>query len=333
MSQRVYKFDIIKVLLMVLVVMAHTLKNSYGSLYHETLRYFLLFYTMPMFTFISGYFSKPNRKILPILMDYLFPFLLFSTIYHFYAPFVKSTPVPSWAYPGFSMWYLWVLVLYKLLLPYLIRIPFILPISFLLSWAAGFSKNIGDPFVLSRFICFMPFFLTGYFVSCGKSSVCSYFRNCILRKESSFYGLLLLFGITILCLMLIQHKPGFTYGTGFNHCYGSAPITGLLKRIVLQFLILLSFYGMILCVPNEDLWIAKFGRKTMNCYLLHGFIVLFFAYRVFPPLGSSWELDILMIFVPTLICLLFFTDFVDKIMNKILYLPHHVANCYARKKI
>lgn len=59
----IYKFDNIKVFLMILVIIAHTLINSYGDKGMEYIRFICLCYTMPLFTFISGYLSKKEQSL------------------------------------------------------------------------------------------------------------------------------------------------------------------------------------------------------------------------------------------------------------------------------
>ena len=59
----IYKFDNIKVFLMILVIIAHTLINSYGDKGMEYIRFICLCYTMPLFTFISGLFIEKGAIV------------------------------------------------------------------------------------------------------------------------------------------------------------------------------------------------------------------------------------------------------------------------------
>lgn len=80
---------------------------------------------------------------------------------------LQVTPnyVFSWKQPGFAMWYLLALFIYRVLLPYLLRIKYVITLSFLLSWLVGFIPFIGNDYSLSRIFCFLPYFLLGYFVA------------------------------------------------------------------------------------------------------------------------------------------------------------------------
>lgn len=76
----IYRFDNIKVFLMILVIIAHTLINSYGDKGMEYIRFFCLCYTMPLFTFISGYLSKREQHFKKNIIYLLLPCFVFTVI-------------------------------------------------------------------------------------------------------------------------------------------------------------------------------------------------------------------------------------------------------------
>ncbi len=78
---------------------------------------------------------------------------------------VNPNYVFNWRQPGFAMWYLWVLFVFRVVLPYLIRVKYILLLSFILSWLVGFVPFVGTNYSLSRLCCFLPYFLLGYMVA------------------------------------------------------------------------------------------------------------------------------------------------------------------------
>ena len=161
----IYKFDNIKVFLMILVIIAHTLINSYGDKGMEYIRFICLCYTMPLFTFISGYLSKKEQSLKKNCIRLLLPCIIFTIINDLVQEWVNPNYIFSWKQPGFAMWYLWVLFVYRFALPYLIRIKYILLFSFLLSWFVGFIPFVGANYSLSRLCCFLPYFLLGYTIA------------------------------------------------------------------------------------------------------------------------------------------------------------------------
>ena len=72
-------------------------------------------------------------------------------------------------------------------------------------------------------------------------------------------------------------------------------------RIALQFTIVLTGYCILKVFPNKETFYTKYGKRTLYVYLLHGLVVLPFAYIVFPSFGVATFIGkILMILVPTL---------------------------------
>lgn len=131
-------------------------------------------------------------------------------------------------------------------------------------------------------------------------------------------GVILLISIFLVWMLIIYIRPGLTYATGFYTGYGLSA-KGMVLRIGLQTTILLTGYLLIRLFPNKELSFTHYGKRTMNVYLLHAIIVLPFAYQVFPPFAETgWMLRILMILLPTVLCLLLFSKTIDKIMKLLL---------------
>lgn len=79
----------------------------------------------------------------------------------------------------------------------------------------------------------------------------------------------------------------------------------------------IGFYFLKL-VPNKKVFYTKYGSRTMGVYLLHGLVVLPFAYKVFTPFEESDVLHkVLMIAIPVAISLLFFSKATDSTIKKL----------------
>lgn len=63
----IYRFDNIKVFLMILVIIAHTLINSYGDKGMEYIRFFCLCYTMPLLLLFQVICRRENNILRKIL--------------------------------------------------------------------------------------------------------------------------------------------------------------------------------------------------------------------------------------------------------------------------
>lgn len=146
---------------MMMVVLVHTLINSYGCVQQEMIRFPLLCFTMPLFAFISGYFSKPEQQLKKNINLLLIPCLVFTLINDGIQYIVNPNYYFSLKTPGFAMWYLWALFVYRSILPYIYKIPHVILLSFVLTWCAGLYTGINSVLSLSRIICFLPYFLLG----------------------------------------------------------------------------------------------------------------------------------------------------------------------------
>lgn len=313
---RIYKFDNVKVWLMLLVIIGHTLIDSYDDWKSiEFLRFFCRCYTMPLFTFISGYLSSDRTSISKNFKFLLWPCILFTLVNDLLQSYINPNYVFSWKQPGFAMWYLWMLFIYRISLPYLLKIRYLLIISFLISWLVGFMPFIGMDFSLSRMFCFLPYFIFGY--SIANDSYCVKLKEMLLTESKWRDGLLLIL-IFILWFLVINIYPGLTLGTGFAGGFGLS-LKGLLVRIVLQLTILITGFLILKIFPNRQCFYTKYGNRTMNVYLLHSLIILPFAYLVFPSFGDATLFGkVAMVVIPTICCIPLFSSVVDRIMKMIL---------------
>lgn len=315
MKERIYLFDNVKVWLMLMVVLGHTVIKSFGSsdIGVSYIWFFRGIYTMPLFFFISGFFTKLGVKISKLCKSILFPFLVFDIFYLFYEPLFNMNYTFRWYVPAFSMWFLWVLFFYRLLFPLIIKIKYIFPLSVLAALLVGFIPYSSD-FALSRLFCFLPFYLLGYYVKNEKHL--QFIKNSILQpfktKDYIFFAVILIFWAIIL-----YYKPTLAYNTTYNMSYGGN-ISLLVVRLLLYISACIIGFYVLKIFPNRVTFYTKYGERTMGVYLFHGVIILPFAYNVFQafefesPIGKF-----LMIIVPIAISLLLFSKPVDSLIKRI----------------
>lgn len=306
--KHVFRFDNLKVLLMLLVITAHTLSNSYGFWGMEVIRFYCLCFTMPLFTFISGYLSKPEMNLKKNIQHLLWPCIIFTVVNDSLRAVVDSNYIISWKQPGFAMWYLWVLFVFRISLPMLLKIPHIETISFIFSWLIGFIPWAGTDFSLQRLVCFLPWFIIGY-----KFSTFESLSKKLINANGGGKWIFLLAACFAFWTVVIIIHPGLTYATSFATPYGENPILHLFLRMALQLTIAITGWCVIRLTPNRILWYSKYGRNTMSAYLLHALIVLPFAYCVFPPFAdATLFVKVCMIMVPLVCCIPLFSGKIHK---------------------
>ena len=104
---------------MILVVLTHSL-NIYqleGERWIQFLWVFIMTFTMPLFTMISGYWYK-EKSMKQICILYLFPCVVFSIVNYCIGGISGAYPKGISFKSGWAMWYLWALFLYQLSTPF-----------------------------------------------------------------------------------------------------------------------------------------------------------------------------------------------------------------------
>ena len=116
---------------------------------------------MPAFVFVSGYLSKNVDKARQTAFTTFFlPFLLFNILWNGIAAIVTwDLDKFSFITPGWALWYLMSMFLWKISLKDLVRIKYIVPISFIVGLGAGIFGEFNGILSLSRTLVFFPFFV------------------------------------------------------------------------------------------------------------------------------------------------------------------------------
>lgn len=170
MVQRLAYWDNIKMLLIFLVVLGHTIAFTQWTGDTSLLCVYNCIYSfhMPLFVFISGYFSKritcPRKKDIEIL---LYPYLVFQVLNVFYVRYIEHNPA-RWNLfiPLHQNWYILALFIWRLIIPYFQYVNKWMGIVTALGLSLIFSKyQVPDSlFALNYVFVFLPFFVLGYYI-------------------------------------------------------------------------------------------------------------------------------------------------------------------------
>ena len=324
MKERVYLWDNLKVVLMMLVVITHSV-NVYqldGSYWVQYLWVFIMTFTMPLFMMISGFWFKP-RELDYSLKHYLYPFLLFSVLNISLGTRCGAYPNGVvWTKGGWAMWYIWSLFIYNLLTPILLDkmgLRRLLLCSLVLAIVCGFrfpDNNIAD---IQRVVNFYPFFVIGMVLRKYQSRV--YLMNQNGKLISGIVFIMAILSYLILCYF----RPGFCYGTGFMHVHGLS-ITGFVSKWLNFALCVALSISVIALMPNRKLPFSKYGSRTMTVYMLHMSIVFPLCWVLLRPVMYEWYGYVLYIVGVPFVCAFLFNEKVDSIMKVILSLPDRIFN-------
>lgn len=275
MEQRDYKADNIRFVLIFCVVFGHLLELFSGQAAGFIYRLIYTFH-MPAFIFLTGYFAKFKPK--KILLSLIWPYFLFQTLYRLFQAYVidgAGSATLQYTTPYWILWYLLATVFYYMLIPLLQwesiagRVC-IFATSVAVSLLAGLENTLGYYMTLSRFFCFLPFFVAGYYL--GK-------RTPNLPKKTGSRGGQALF---LICLILVAVLEWFVLNDpeGFTKqvLYGSYSYAGggfTWKQRLLLLALGFAWIGVLFTIVSDRKIpvVSTIGSNTLPVFLFHGFAV------------------------------------------------------------
>ena len=279
-KKRDYGFDNLKLFLIVLVVLGHLLEeiSLEGNL--GIIRSVIYSFHMPLFIFISGYFSKNGQnRCSRALSDYLIPFFVFNSLYT--VLFTKYTILNIFL-PKYAFWYLLSLFFWNVGIEAVSKFKPILIISVLLGLYCGLFDDIDRLFSLSRTICFFPFFILGYKFSDEK-----------IKKLRSFNK-----ALPIICIALCAGATAMlnykeiipvkmyemiqSYGKN-----GVENLSGVLQRLIIYVLAFALVLSIVAVVPNKEHWFTEYGKRTVCIYIFSSFLIKW-AFELFKNADMSF---------------------------------------------
>lgn len=273
---RNYRFDNIKFILIVLVVLGHFLELPKDSVTTETVYRVIYLFHMPAFIFISGYFAKFNPD--KILRSLICPYFIFQAIYlpfHYLLILEEETFTLQFTKPYWILWYLMAMTFYYLLIPFFQtqnkhRQILTVFVAVIVSLLAGYDSSIGYHMTLSRFFVFLPYFLAGlYFRTDHKQITDKWQRNQPLRI---FTDIAALIGMASSVFYILNTKLSsfVLYGSLHYAKLNYGPST----RLLLFFFAACWIFTLFRLIPNQKIpLISSIGKHTFWIFILHGFVV------------------------------------------------------------
>lgn len=175
---------------------------------------------MPLFVFVSGYFSRHihnyRRRCVDVL---LYPFILFQFINIIYTYFIPYEPlIGNVFYPYHQNWYLIALFWWRSFIPYrqFFKKWLVIGVSFLISLSVGFFPDWSGFMGLYKTAYFLPFFVMGTYCEDLSRFIARLFRyRAVLIGvfvASVIIVLALSFNADILYKMNYAFKANLGYG-------------------------------------------------------------------------------------------------------------------------
>ncbi len=269
LDTRIYLWDNIKFLLILLVVMGH-LADCYTDVSTTCRRIYLFIYSfhMPLFLFISGLFHK-DRDILSKCINYasigFFTKIINAGARNIFRDVdMKFSLLSDSGIP----WFMFVLA-GCCALTYLLRKQnkwFILIAFFMIALFVGYDKDIGDDLYLSRFVIFYPFYLLGNLLQSHR----------ILKWRAANKWLVLpAIAILVTWMMICWIKIEDVYilrslFTGRNSFEEEVVGGGPLFRLLTYGITVFVCFAIVILLPNRKIpFVSYAGTKTLQVFVWH----------------------------------------------------------------
>ncbi|WP_322921076.1 acyltransferase family protein [Nocardioides renjunii] len=278
--------DNVKMVLVTLVVVGHAIglvEETKGS---HWVYDFIYLWHIPAFVFISGYLSKSfewdRRRLKNLVYTLAVPYLLFEPALFYYRREVVGEGVtgPLWLEPHWTMWYLIVLLMWRLVTPILKLHWLFLPLSVIVSLLGGLWTD--DALMMPRFLGLLPFFVLGLHL---KPRHLAHLDDVWVRLAAvpTLVGI----GIMAVYTDTWAETALLWYDTG----YSDLPIDNEIAfqtRLTVMMVGLAGAFAAMALVPRRDLgWFTTMGTATMVIYLFHGFVIKTFLALGWPDFTAA----------------------------------------------
>lgn len=266
-------------------------------------------FVMPLFMYISGYFSKNLERCAAAAYEaLLLPAIPFELAYFLLHWITKADNFYPFMTPIFAYWYLFALFAYRILMPYMVKLRGMLPLAFLIALGIGFNNQIGEYMNLSRFFCYLPCFLLGYYTS---KETMAKIRNMnrILCAGWAIAAAVVLY----LVLFHTGIEVDYSMSAGYTN------YTGLIGRTLFYLMAIPACLFILRFSPSGSCILERYGQRSLQIYLLNFYGVA--VVELLNPLPEDSVLNAAaMLIAPAILTVLFgcpITDFCYNLLMRI----------------
>ncbi|QIX28047.1 hypothetical protein ncot_16700 [Nocardioides sp. JQ2195] len=262
--------DNVKLTLVTLVVIGHSLGLLGASVLDLQIYDFIYFWHIPAFVLISGHLSKgfewDRRHFSSLFTTIALPYLIFEpALYYFRREIDQPEDGPLWLEPHWAMWYLCVLFFWRLATPLLRKHWVFVPIAVVVSLLGGLTDEL--VFCLPRILGLLPFFVLGLHLDH------SHLRRLTTWWVKPFAVAALVWIFQLSASLDSWGRSAFLW---YDQGYGALGYTtgdAMAVRAAVMAVGLLGTASVLALVPRRASVFSTMGSATLVVYLFHGFFV------------------------------------------------------------
>lgn len=304
-KERIYYWDNLKGLLILLVVLGHYVEYAM-PLMPSLSRVWTAIYSfhMPAFVLVSGYFlgkskRNPVERIPKVLGLYVLMQVLYAIRPFFYGKGVNV----ELAFPKYGCWFLLFLA-YGYVLAYFLKIEkkqWIFAGTLAAALLIGFDTSVGREWGIGQSFYFMPYLIGGACFDVDK--VIEWSKKHLWIGISGF--LLLQAGMFFAQNFVWFHRKIFRGIENFGEL-AENPVAGAAGRAVGYMIAVLLVIFLLGFIPRKKTILSVIGRHTLIIYLTHTFMIknLLPELERFTVLSCAARLGILTVFIAAA-CIIF----------------------------
>jgi fucose 4-O-acetylase-like acetyltransferase len=268
--------DNVKMTLVTLVVVGHSLGLLGATWLDGQLYNWLYVWHIPAFVLVTGHLSRSfawdRRHLSSLVTTVVLPYLVFEwALFTWRDHLGQHEQGPLWLQPHWGMWYLCVLFFWRLATPVLRRHWLWIPASVGISLAGGLVDELW--FGLPRILGLLPFFVLGLHLD----------RTLLRRLSASWLKPLavgVLVGIWVFAASIdAWARTAFLYYDAGYEALGFQPGEAAEIRLGVMVAGLAGTLAVLALVPRHGGWFSRLGASTLVVYLFHGFVVRYAQYR------------------------------------------------------
>lgn len=266
-------FDNARFVMLALVFIGHAIEPWQGPDRPMRALYLSLYaFHMPAFVWLAGRFASAEltrTRAVRVVERILLPLLIFQVLYAVFHHWANGTPAVEIGLvrPYWILWFLMSLLTWRLLMPVFAVLPTPVAVAVVVALTAGLTPSIDYDFSLSRTAVFLPFFLLGWRTRKQDFAWLS-------TPWARWASVVVLLGLVAAAWRLApQVSERWLYASVGYASLGVGPWTGMAVRLGLLVVATVAGAAVLAWVPRRRLAWSALGSRTLQAFLLHGFLV------------------------------------------------------------
>ncbi|CAN5174941.1 acyltransferase family protein [soil metagenome] len=274
-KERVPYLDNARYWVMILVVVGHSLTELRSNDVVNGIYTWLYAFHMPVFILISGYTARNYvgdfRQVQRLVSTLLLPYILVETTLQLMMRHYTGEPDPLMILsPQWLGWFIIALFLWRLMTPILRALKYPITTSIIVSLLIGLIE-VPNVLALPKVLGLLPFYVVGLHLKIEHFRMLS---SLWIRASS-----VLLLGASLAIAIAYSDRWTFQWLL-WKYRYDedpllASPAEGVVQRAALLALGFILSAAVLSIIPWARSWTSNLGTRTVYCYLLHGYIILY----------------------------------------------------------